>query len=215
MPATALDSAVFRDIFSTEAMRRVFSDENRVQCYLDIEAALARVQARLGIIPARRPRRSAATATPTNSTCALLKTQTERIGYPVLPVVQQLVGLCQRRSRRMVPLGRDDAGHHRHRDGAADSRRARCWSRPTSRRSRIRSPASRGATATRRWRGAATCSRPCRSPSATRRRCCSPASSAIARGCRAAAARAGRRVRRRRRQSLLARHATGSRCRRR
>ncbi|HEX4194136.1 MAG TPA: 3-carboxy-cis,cis-muconate cycloisomerase, partial [Stellaceae bacterium] len=51
MSATALDSAIFRDIFSTEAMRSVFSDENRVQKYLDIEAALAKVQARLGIIP--------------------------------------------------------------------------------------------------------------------------------------------------------------------
>ena len=68
MPATALDSAVFRDIFATEAMRRVFSDENRVQKYLDIEAALAQVQARLGIIPKTRPRRSAAIAMPTNST---------------------------------------------------------------------------------------------------------------------------------------------------
>ena len=32
-------------------MRNVFSDENRVQKYLDFEAALARAQARLGIIP--------------------------------------------------------------------------------------------------------------------------------------------------------------------
>src|SRR3974377_790463 len=52
MPASLIDSAVFRDIFSTEAMRGVFSDENRVQKYLDFEAALARAQARLGIIPA-------------------------------------------------------------------------------------------------------------------------------------------------------------------
>jgi len=51
MGATAIDSAIFRDIFSTPAMRRVFSDETRIQRYLDIEAALARVQARLGIIP--------------------------------------------------------------------------------------------------------------------------------------------------------------------
>src|SRR5262249_31954708 len=51
MPATILDSAVFRDIFTTEAMRTVFSDENRVQKYLDFEAALARAQAKLGIIP--------------------------------------------------------------------------------------------------------------------------------------------------------------------
>ena len=51
MPSSLIDSAVFRDIFSTEAMRRVFSDENRVQKYLDFEAGLARAQARLGIIP--------------------------------------------------------------------------------------------------------------------------------------------------------------------
>ena len=51
MPSSLIDSAVFRDIFSTAAMRGVFSDENRVQKYLDFEAALARAQARLGIIP--------------------------------------------------------------------------------------------------------------------------------------------------------------------
>ena len=41
MPATALDSAIFRDIFSTEAMRQVFSDGTRTRFYLEIEAALA------------------------------------------------------------------------------------------------------------------------------------------------------------------------------
>jgi hypothetical protein len=41
MPATALDSAIFRDIFGTEAMRQVWSDGNRIQKYLDFEAALA------------------------------------------------------------------------------------------------------------------------------------------------------------------------------
>ena len=51
MPATIIDSAVFADIFSTAAMRKVFSDYNRVQKYLDFEAALARAQARLGVIP--------------------------------------------------------------------------------------------------------------------------------------------------------------------
>ena len=52
MGSTAIDSLIFRDIFSTEAMRRIWSDENRIQKYLDVEVALARVQAKLGIIPA-------------------------------------------------------------------------------------------------------------------------------------------------------------------
>jgi 3-carboxy-cis,cis-muconate cycloisomerase len=94
MPASALDSAIFRDIFSTEAMRRVFSDENRVQKYLDIEAALAKVQARLGIIPKDAADEIVKHCQAAEYDFALLKKQTERIGYPVLPVVQQLVKKC-------------------------------------------------------------------------------------------------------------------------
>src|ERR1700720_3821583 len=95
MPASLIDSAVFRDIFSTEAMRGVFSDENRVQKYLDFEAALARAQARLGIIPKEAAEEICRHCNATEIDFAKLKTQTERIGYPVLPVVQQLVGLCR------------------------------------------------------------------------------------------------------------------------
>ena len=95
MPATALDSAIFRDIFSSAAMRQVFSDENRVQRYLDIEAALARVQAWLGIIPQEASDEIQRHCKAEAYDFALLKQQTERIGYPVLPVVQQLVKKCR------------------------------------------------------------------------------------------------------------------------
>jgi 3-carboxy-cis,cis-muconate cycloisomerase len=95
MPATALDSLIFRDIFSTEAMRRVFSDENRVQRYLDFEAALARVQGRLGIIPQEAAEEICRHCSVGEYDMAKLKQQTERIGYPVLPVVQQLVARCR------------------------------------------------------------------------------------------------------------------------
>ena len=89
MTATALDSAIFRDIFSTAAMRRVFSDEARTGHYLEIEAALARAQARLGIIPERAAREIVRQCRIENMDLARLKQQTERIGYPILGVVQQ------------------------------------------------------------------------------------------------------------------------------
>jgi 3-carboxy-cis,cis-muconate cycloisomerase len=95
MPASVLDSAIFRDIFGTEAMRTVFSDGSRIQFYLDIEAALARVQARLGIIPQEAADEICRHCSVDQYDFAKLKTQTERIGYPVLPVVQQLVALCR------------------------------------------------------------------------------------------------------------------------
>ena len=94
MQASVIDSAVFRDIFGTEAMRRVWSDENRTQRYLDVEAALARAQAGLGVIPAEAAAEITKQAKVDRIDFEKLRQQTERIGYPVLGVVQQLVGLC-------------------------------------------------------------------------------------------------------------------------
>jgi 3-carboxy-cis,cis-muconate cycloisomerase len=95
MPTSLIDSAVFRDIFSTAAMRKVFSDEARVQKYLDFEAALARAQARLGVIPKEAAAEICRHCNVAETDFNKLKTQTERIGYPVLPVVQQLVAACR------------------------------------------------------------------------------------------------------------------------
>jgi 3-carboxy-cis,cis-muconate cycloisomerase len=94
MPATALDSTILRDIFTTEAMRRVFSDERRIEYYLQFEAALARVQARLGIIPAKAAEEIERQCRVEKIDFAKLKRVTERIGYSVLPVVQQIVENC-------------------------------------------------------------------------------------------------------------------------
>jgi LemA protein len=54
MPSTIVDSAIFGNIFSTDAMRAVWSDENRTQKYLDVEAALARAEAEAGLTAALR-----------------------------------------------------------------------------------------------------------------------------------------------------------------
>jgi 3-carboxy-cis,cis-muconate cycloisomerase len=95
VPSTAIDSVIFGEIFSTNAMRQVFSDENRTQKYLDVEAALAAVQGGLGIIP-----RSAADEIVRNCTLdkidmSALGARTALIGYPVLGVVEQLVARCE------------------------------------------------------------------------------------------------------------------------
>jgi 3-carboxy-cis,cis-muconate cycloisomerase len=95
MTAVGVSSGIFRDIFSTEPMRRIFADENRIQKYLDIEAALARAQARLGVIPQDACDEICRHCNAREYDFAKLKAQTERIGYPVLPVVQQLVALCR------------------------------------------------------------------------------------------------------------------------
>src|SRR3954465_13016131 len=95
MPSTIVDSTIFGNIFSTDAMRAVWSDENRTQKYLDIEAALARVQARLEIIPQEAADEIVKNCTIDKIDMAKLRQQTERIGYPILGVVSQLNALCR------------------------------------------------------------------------------------------------------------------------
>jgi 3-carboxy-cis,cis-muconate cycloisomerase len=95
MPTGTIDSAIFRDIFGNEAMRRVWSDENRIQKYLDFEAGLARAQARLKIIPQQACDEILRHVTVDQYDIDGLRKETERIGYPVLPVVAQLVKLCK------------------------------------------------------------------------------------------------------------------------
>ena len=95
MGATIIDSRIFGNIFSTDAMRRVWSDENRTAKYLDIEKALAVVQGRLGIIPAEAADEIARHCEIGEIDMDKLRVETERIGYPILGVVSQLNALCR------------------------------------------------------------------------------------------------------------------------
>src|SRR5258706_14730899 len=95
MSATIIDSAIFQGIFSSDEMRQVWSDENRTQKYLDIEAALAKVQGRLGLIPQEAADEIVSHCRLDQIDMAKLRQQTERIGYPILGVVSQLNALCR------------------------------------------------------------------------------------------------------------------------
>ena len=93
--ATVIDSDVYSDIFSTSAMRDVWSDRSRVQYYLDFEKALAITQAYLGVIPREAAEEISLHCNVDEIDFAKLKAATKHIGYPVLPVVQQLPALCK------------------------------------------------------------------------------------------------------------------------
>ena len=97
MAATIIDSNIFGGIFSTEAMREVWSDESRTAKYLLIEKALAEVQGRRGIIPREAAAEIARNCDIAKIDMGKLRAQTERIGYPVLGVVSQLNELCRDR----------------------------------------------------------------------------------------------------------------------
>lgn len=52
MSVSALDSRIFRNLFGTDDIRAVFTDEAYIRSMVDVESALARAQSTVGIIPA-------------------------------------------------------------------------------------------------------------------------------------------------------------------
>ncbi len=94
MPISVLESAIFKDMFGTPAMRAVFDDAATVRRYVETEIALAVVQGRLGVIPEAAAQTIVARADASRIDMNILKEQTEIVGYPILPLVQQLSKLC-------------------------------------------------------------------------------------------------------------------------
>lgn len=91
---TVLDSILYRDSFGTPAMREIFSDYSLISRYVQIEVALARAEARCGVIPAEAAEEIAKCANVDNLDFDLLRHETEIVGYPILPLVHQLVKQC-------------------------------------------------------------------------------------------------------------------------
>jgi len=105
MASTIIDSAIFQGIFSSDAMRQVWSDENRTAKYIDVERALAIVQARLGLIPQQAADEIVSHCELDQIDLARLRQQTERIGYPILGVVTQINQLCRDKLGEYVHWG--------------------------------------------------------------------------------------------------------------
>jgi 3-carboxy-cis,cis-muconate cycloisomerase len=88
--STVFDSALFRDMFGTAEMRDIFTDEALVGRYLEAEAALARAQARVGVVPKDAAQAIDAASRSLKIDYDKLRQETEIVGYPILPLVHQL-----------------------------------------------------------------------------------------------------------------------------
>ncbi|MDR0227098.1 MAG: adenylosuccinate lyase family protein [Burkholderiaceae bacterium] len=92
--STAIDSLLFRDAFGTPAMRAIFADRTLVGRYIEVEVALARAQGRCGVIPAQAAAEIARRCQLDQLDFELLRKETDIVGYPILPLVHQLVKQC-------------------------------------------------------------------------------------------------------------------------
>lgn len=105
MAVGLIDSIYYRDTFGNAEMRSVFLDEQRFTAWLKVESALARSQARLGLIPKAAADEISRQSVVENLDFAAMKDEYEQVGFPILPLVHQLAKACDPESARWVHWG--------------------------------------------------------------------------------------------------------------
>ncbi len=87
---SAIDSPIYGRSFADDEMRAIFSSDAFIARCVETEVALAQVQARLGMIPKEAAEGISAAATSCTFDAEKLRDETEIVGYPILPIVEQL-----------------------------------------------------------------------------------------------------------------------------
>ena len=90
MAVNPADGPILGTLYGSDAMRAVFDERAYFQRMLDVEAALARVQARLGLIPAEAAGAITGAARVENLDIGELAASARNVGYPVVGLVAGL-----------------------------------------------------------------------------------------------------------------------------
>lgn len=90
MSISPADSALYGALFSDPEIAGAFSDAATLRAMLDVEAALARTQGRLGIIPGDAAARIVDVSSSFEPDLAGIAAGTEKSGVPIIPLVEQL-----------------------------------------------------------------------------------------------------------------------------
>jgi len=95
MPSHVIDSDFLRDLYGTAAMRAVWTDRQLLQKWLDYEAALARAEAQVGLIPTEAAAEITRKARAELFDFEAIKSGIDQAVHPLVPVIWQLSSLCE------------------------------------------------------------------------------------------------------------------------
>lgn len=99
------DSALFRDQFGTEELRRVFGDRMTVQRWLDVEIALAHAEAEVDLIPKEAADEIARHGDASLYDLDALKREMDRTSHPIVPLVRAMAAKCSGEAGQYVHWG--------------------------------------------------------------------------------------------------------------
>src|SRR5260370_19555219 len=103
MSINPADSAIFGSLYGTDEIRALFSDRANLQFMLDVEAALARAEAKLGLVPKTVADAITRAARGENLRLDYIADSTRRVGYPVAAIVKELGRLAGGETGRSLP----------------------------------------------------------------------------------------------------------------
>ncbi|KAL3426721.1 3-carboxy-cis,cis-muconate cycloisomerase [Phlyctema vagabunda] len=102
---SAIDSSIFKSLFGTEEIRKIFDDNAYIKRCIDAETALARAQSACGVIPAHIGKEITSAASNLQLDVQRLQKETEIVGYPILPLIRQLQVACGEDAGRYLHWG--------------------------------------------------------------------------------------------------------------
>lgn len=105
MGAHIIDSTFFADLFGSSKMRAIFDDRNMLQKWLDFEAALARTQAAVGLLPPEAAEEITRRANAEEFDLCAIKAGIDTTLHPLVPVIRQLTERCEGDAGRYVHWG--------------------------------------------------------------------------------------------------------------
>ena len=94
MSSNMIDSVLFGNMFGSKRMRDVFSDENMLQKWLDVEGSLAKAEGTLGIIPKASAEEITRKSKVEFIDMEALGKAIIKANHPIMPVVKALQNAC-------------------------------------------------------------------------------------------------------------------------
>ncbi|MGL5899571.1 MAG: adenylosuccinate lyase [Lactobacillaceae bacterium] len=94
MSSSLIDSELFKDQYSTEEMRKVFSERSQIQSWLDCWVALAKAEAKHGVIPKKAAIEIAEKANAENIDMDYVREGFKKTSHPLMPQIRAFTKLC-------------------------------------------------------------------------------------------------------------------------
>lgn len=94
MASSLIDSELFKDQYSTKEMRAVFSERAQIQSWLDCWVALAKAEAKNGVIPESVAKEIAEKAHAEDIDMDYVREGFKKTSHPLMPQIRAFIQLC-------------------------------------------------------------------------------------------------------------------------